>query len=275
MTIAILTPIWGRHELVRLAQHQLAIASDGLDVERWIVGSEGKMSSRLAAKCGAQYVEAPNLPLGRKVNIGLRRLRRYDGVLAIGSDDLLTAGAMRRMIEHPDADICGFLDCYRYIPSRDQLLYWPGYDGERKGETAGCRYYGRRLLELLEWQLWDEKRNSGLDGSAMARIWPHLRMSIAMRLGEDGMVGTEYEAITSVADNPIMQPVEVDRLTGWFGQVADDLRCRPTNVQADAGYDDLESVALSLARQIAVPGASHTVQIRTTPEYRMPWEGIR
>lgn len=177
--LGLLTCVWKRHSLTALVLDYYAAlrasTADRIDWTMVAVGSEGATSRNLAEGRGFTYVEHANEPLGAKWNAGLRPLQqvRPEAVIIVGSDDLVPAAAMEHYLRALDegARFIGFTDMFFYDAPTHRMLYWPGYQGARAGETVGCgRCVHREFLDEVGWQLWHDERNSGLDRSMMERF---------------------------------------------------------------------------------------------------------
>ena len=212
-----LVPLWRRHELARIVLSRLH--RQGIPVV--CVGSEGETSERLARECGADYIEADNSPLGGKFNAGLAHARRAepDAVLVLGSDNLVTdeyLAALRRLVA-AGHDYIGLRDGYVYEHEWDHLVHWPGYIGIREGEPLGSgRCFSRQLLDRLNWELWDDLAERGLDWTTTARmsevgIRPHL-VSMDTQIAHLGV--RMLESLSGVPNGDEKTPELVDDLFG-------------------------------------------------------------
>lgn len=125
-----------------------------------------------AAKWGLHFIEYPNRPLGAKFNAGCYAAIQLGctHMMIQGSDDIIDEAAYNAMMLQ-DADVVGWTDIYFYDLKSEQLKYWPGYDGQREGDTIGCgRMVTVELIERLGGKLYEDNRNKGLDGSMTRRI---------------------------------------------------------------------------------------------------------
>lgn len=124
----------------------------------------------------AHWIEYWNQPLGAKWNYGLKisQAWAYDYVMILGSDDIFTPG----LWEHYKKAMEPFLDGGHYFGLLDfyftdfaRTKYCPGFQHNRKGEPHGAgRMIHRSILEKLNWELWDNNINSGLDASMTERL---------------------------------------------------------------------------------------------------------
>lgn len=112
-----------------------------------------------------------NFPLSNKFNTGLEAFRQFDPeyVIVLGSDDFIDYETLRKLIrvmELSKADLIGITDAYMFDLSTNGLYYFSGYCNHRKGETVGAgRCFSRRILQELDYNLWKDGINCGLDRS--------------------------------------------------------------------------------------------------------------
>jgi len=177
----VLTTLWRRPALTAVTlRHYAGLRADlaeHIDLRLLAVGSEGEVSRAPAERHGWQYVEHANRPLGAKHNALLDVVRdsgEADAVLIIGSDDFLAADYVLRCASDiaSGAAVVGLADLAFLDAARGRAVRWPGYVGTlREGEPVGAgRCISRRALEAVNWRLWDDHLDSGLDGSMWARL---------------------------------------------------------------------------------------------------------
>lgn len=138
-------------------------------------GSEEPDQETMAREAGAEYLNVPNRPLGRKFNATLQAARPYqpDAVLIMGSDDVFCERIARAylpfFIETP---YVGLEDFYFYHTKDRRFGYWGGYEtARRKGEPAGGgRVVPAGHLDHLDWKLWSDGKDHGMDHSAFQRL---------------------------------------------------------------------------------------------------------
>ena len=168
MTFGILTTLWKRHAIARIVlEHYAHLDLSPVHSVRLAVGSEGDVSRSLAEQAGWEYLEHDNLPLSDKWNAGMAALRdRVDAVLIVGSDDIMTANAIRLSLSHIDlgADVVGLKDLY-YYDTRNRQAYY----GERHNPGAGM-IATSDVLDRVNWQPWDLGLNRYLDKSFTNRM---------------------------------------------------------------------------------------------------------
>ncbi len=187
--IVLLTCVWQRQTLTDIILGYYSDVKDkifeDIDLILVAVGSEGDISRNLCEKYGFKYYEHPNAPLSAKWQFGLDATRLYDpdGVVIIGSDDLVTPNIFYRYAGHlQEGLLCaGLTDTYFFdLLKPEHSIHWLGYGGMQKdngmphrlNESIGmARLYSRTLLDLKNFKLWDGVGiNSGLDGRARKAV---------------------------------------------------------------------------------------------------------
>lgn len=178
--IGVVSAMWQRLELTDLVFSHIADMKTALapfmELLPVVAGSEGEESRAVAEKNGFSYIETENLPLGAKWNAALSLLRDQDvdGVVILGSDDLLNDRFFHVLKESlEEGYLLAGLDTFFVLESRSgRLMEWLGYLPPREGESIGAgRFLHRELLERLNWHLWEDGLNAGLDAS----MWRLLR----------------------------------------------------------------------------------------------------
>lgn len=164
MKLTILVPVWRRYETLKIFNSCIERLKEEYDIEVVAVGSEPG-DRVICESLGYYYVEAPNNPLGGKLNFGLKACRSIpsDAVLMLGSDDILSSNLMLYYIQQLNKgfDFIGFLDCYFMNLESGDMIYWKGYRGQRSGEPIGAwRCLSRNLLDKLNWEAWDNQHHS-------------------------------------------------------------------------------------------------------------------
>jgi len=182
--VCLLTCLWQRPELSRVVlEYYRDIRGTLADIELELVaiGSESAASRQIAEANDFHYFEHANSPLSAKWNFGLQQTRQFhpDGVVLVGSDDLLSAGILNHYARclHQGDLFVGFLDgCFLDLGT-SSLCQWHGYAGprwraRRLAETIGMgRLLARPLLEKLDFSLWDgQKADSRLDQLAQTKL---------------------------------------------------------------------------------------------------------
>lgn len=135
------------------------------DVYLLVVGDEENKSSWKERK--GQYLTYPNNPLGAKWNYGLYQLKDipFDYLVILGSDDFLSKD-LWDYYKTLDVHYAGILDLYFMEWKTKRVKYNAGFSRNRAGEPHGAgRAIHRNVLDALQWKLWDEKLEIGLDGA--------------------------------------------------------------------------------------------------------------
>ncbi len=183
LKLGILSCAWQRPELFNLFLKGLKrLHCPGVKITPVIVVSEDK-AMRLCQENGIRYINFANYPLGRKYNVGLGALKDMDYVMSINSDDFLCDKTLSVYKEYMDKkiDFIGIVDIYFYDKRTGRLGYFPGYEEMAKtdrrykgriGESLGaCRVLSKSLLGKVNYRLWIDKVDRGLDWSMMQRLW--------------------------------------------------------------------------------------------------------
>lgn len=168
----IYTAVYQRPEIFRIflshlpEGHRLAVAGSNADDCYEVWKDRGDRHSI--------YIHAENEPLSNKFNIGLQKLKRYDFdyLFITGSDDIYTPGLWRayeHLAQHKLYDYVGLLDFY--FTDFQKTKYCPGFQHNRLGEPHGAgRMISRQVIEQLDFTLWDNGLNSGLDASMTKKL---------------------------------------------------------------------------------------------------------
>jgi len=178
--IALCTAVWRRHAVTELFWANIAQLRGWWDRHEVvpIVAVSDDAAHRRMAPPDAVVCEAPNDPLGAKFNttVGAAGQLGADVVCVLGSDDLCcerVAGALLAEI-NAKTPYAGLQDLYFHDTLTGRTGYWPGYaqrSPHRATEPAGShRLIRREVLDRLQWQLWDQDRNRGMDHSSFRRL---------------------------------------------------------------------------------------------------------
>jgi len=170
--LAVLMAFWRRPEVTRVVMRHYQRLAEVWDLTLVCVGSEGAASQQLAESCGWHYVGAPNAPLSDKLGAGVRYVQELDphaGLLAMGADDLVTEEWIDLCFRSDT--LLGLRDMYLIRRGSWESVWWKGYQNDRRGEPVGAhRFFPRKILDALDWQLWPAGLNRNLDGNLCARI---------------------------------------------------------------------------------------------------------
>lgn len=172
-------PVHGRERLaletVRFLRRQ-----DYPPQEIVIVG-ESRGEEELAEATGAIFVSHPNNPLGAKFQAGVNKARelKADALMMLGSDDWITSNWCSRMMQEIDKgfDLVGGKQLFILSLGFDarELVCLSGYqEPERRDEPLGAgRMFSRRILDKMEWKVFPEMSDGGLDGASYSLAVAH------------------------------------------------------------------------------------------------------
>ncbi len=161
-----------------MAEHALAYAPDGWRVRMVAVVSpedaaDGEFIGRLK-EIGVSVYAFPNSPLSMKWQAGLSMVRYFypktDAVFILGSDDFCSRGYMD--------SACAMLDDGETLPFGRNHVHMlnaetgalAAFEHGNKLLTLGAgRVFPRKSLDALDWVLWVESIEKGLDNSSSTR----------------------------------------------------------------------------------------------------------
>lgn len=171
--IVAVIPVKGR---LPLLGHTIRRLYEKNGVHTVICVGEGPADRNECEHFGAEWVEFPNKPLGKKWNAGFLKAKEYnpDACLFVGSSDWIsdnwieyTSGYLREydLIGKPDFNLLDFGKQLR-------ACHWRGYtDHRRANEPIGIgRILSKRILDKLGWQPMDNHLDSSLDWSMYQKI---------------------------------------------------------------------------------------------------------
>lgn len=128
---------------------------------------------------GAEFIAHRNHPLGRKWNAGFMHAKKYnpDACLFVGSSDWLSDNWISELSPHMNKyDLVGLPGCYFVDIAPDmaevyRLVYWPGYEGKRLGESIGIgRLISAKALDNIDWRPFDDHLDNSMDYSMYRKI---------------------------------------------------------------------------------------------------------
>lgn len=172
--------IWRREDITKTVfdyyQRLIIELKEIVEIQVFIVGSEGNKSKVLTKSFGFNYKEFPNSPLSSKQNQSVLFAKTWnpDGIVLFGSDDILDKKIFKFYVEYLDTEeskthMLGFLDMYFYV--QGNVKYLKGYGERHKDKVLGAgKFFSRELLDTLDWKLWDKLLNRGLDGAMDKRL---------------------------------------------------------------------------------------------------------
>jgi len=176
MKLVVLTALWRRLELsTKVMRFYSSLSIEGVRLTGVAVGSEGEASRQAARLGGFRYVHHENMPLGAKWNAGMERAadEKPDAVMIVGSDDLIEAALIKRLVERirRGAHYAGLTDIYFLDHDTGGLGYFPGHGLHRGGDPVGAgRVFSAPALESVGWRPWSDDLKSGLDRDSHKRM---------------------------------------------------------------------------------------------------------
>jgi hypothetical protein len=174
--VAIVSGLWGRyplalpwwHGMTRIQRHWQA---RGVDCEIVVSGSES-LHYRLCEPLGGHWAEAPNAPLGFKLNAAaqLAYHRDADYLLITGCDDFLAPriiDIMANRVLRDGAKYVGLSGCWFYDLATGRTCLFEEYaTGHiRRGEPVGLGRMIHRSLLPADGRPWENQKNRGMDHS--------------------------------------------------------------------------------------------------------------
>lgn len=223
MKLAVIIPIYKRHDLTRLCFEHLSGQQKKFGFSVFIAGSEGNESAALATEFGFNYIERPNDPLGQKFNSLSLLCKDFDGVLVIGSDDFLPDNAWRKYmtLDMNVKAIYGFRGCYFYSTRNNSFSFF-NYQNVIKTIGAG-RLYTREMMNSVNWKPWSDDQPKGLDTDAIRRCMASGGKEIL--LDQVTMIDVKHShnitshAITRVGSKLSTDIIERDFGTGFLNKL--------------------------------------------------------
>ena len=179
LAIGYVTAMWGRHwlteQVFRYVNSLRKRLAPQIELVPAVAGSEGEISRRIASENDFLYVETDNSPLGAKWNAALGLLKNLPlaGVCIFGSDDLANESYftdLARLIREGH-ELVALSGLYFFDQESHRLLHWKGYPAPRENDSAGAgRFIGKPILERLDWRLWPDNVQSGLDDAMRKQL---------------------------------------------------------------------------------------------------------
>lgn len=170
MKLALILTVWKRHDLERIVIEQFKKQAKKYGFIIVVAGSEGEVSQSLANGC--EYIEIENYPVSRKHNACIKRCKELnvDGVMLFGSDDFITDEYFDFIYQNIESkELIGLKDLYFYSTYQKRFAYFEGWSKSRKTIGAG-RYFSKHILDVMNWQLWDNDKNNALDSNCSTRL---------------------------------------------------------------------------------------------------------
>lgn len=182
MKIAIAVPLYKRPKIFELFCESLceniATLSGVVDITVFFAldpkDDEGEnyriYTNYLSGFKQSMFWEIPNKPLSNKWNklVQLTQGYEWDYLFIAGSDALFSNSFWMKvyMVAQNNIDYMGIYDYFIYNTKDGQMKHWNGFSKDRKGEViGGGRLLKRSLVQQLNFTLWEEGLNVGLDKS--------------------------------------------------------------------------------------------------------------
>jgi hypothetical protein len=168
--LAVILPIYKRHNLTRLCLEWLDIQSKKFSFDVIVAGSEGDTSKKLVEHFWFKYIEVKNNPLSGKLNALIEMCKDYDGVVLTGSDDFISDSVFElyQSIDVSKPVLYGFNNAHVYCTNSNKLATGIPYG---KKMTIGVgRLFTGELLKSLNYKPWNEEKNRGLDTSSSNNV---------------------------------------------------------------------------------------------------------
>jgi len=174
---------------------------------------------KLCNKFGVEWIESRNQPLGAKWNVPLYSLNGLDfsHIIILGSDDIASTSFIEYQMRQ-DADLSGMEDLWFWGLERSRAGYKTfGHWISNLNKILGVgRMVSRRMIEQLDWKLWDDDLVRGLDRSLLDRVRPIAEKIHKFSLKEEGLfvMDIKYDRnisslSTSLPNTEFEDPMEV------------------------------------------------------------------
>ena len=143
----------------------------GIDTHA-VVTNTDKENVEMCKQYGVHYIKHINKPLGRKWNAVVDSLREVDftHLIVLGSDDIVANSFIEQLpLEH---DVSGNHDLWFWGMNPNRAGYFTfGYWRGTKGRVGGVgRTISRRIIEDMDYKLWADDKNYGMDGNMIVNI---------------------------------------------------------------------------------------------------------
>lgn len=170
MKIVACMPVYGRR---RLLSRTITRLYEKNKVFKVICAGDSQKDKEIAERYGAEWVFAPNQPLGHKWNEAFAAAEKYnpDACLFIGSSDWLEDKWLDFMSQFlPEYDLIGTPDHYMFDVRHGKMrtAYWKQYpdgSGRTMEPVGGGRVLSRRLLEGMKWRPFNADWDHSMDYS--------------------------------------------------------------------------------------------------------------
>jgi hypothetical protein len=189
--IVAVMPVSGREELFPLTIKRL-YRQEGVQM-KVVVMCDTPEEQFIARDAGANIaLVITKATLGGKWQTGVEIARQYepDAVMIVGSGNWFTNGWVKTLYPYlDDYDMVGSESMYVYqIRQNDQvMIHWGGYHtNSRKGDMLGAgRLLSRKILDKVDWQIYNTRLNSGLDRSIDRTLRRHGAKTLTLPQGDE------------------------------------------------------------------------------------------
>lgn len=173
-TTACAIAVLGRLPLVRETVNRMKYKNK---VDYIVCVCSNDEDAHFCAQLPCVVVMHPNHPLGSKWNSGWKHLfinYNPDYYIFAGSSDWLSDNWIEGCLPYLDTyDAVGKLDMYLFDlgQTQNRLCHWPGYTGDRAGDTIGIgRMLTKNIVEKMRGLPFHPELDSGLDWSMTLHI---------------------------------------------------------------------------------------------------------
>lgn len=189
--IVAVMPVSGREELFPLTVKRLYQQEDVRMTVICLCDTAKEFA--LAQESGAVSALMPKgITLGDKWQRGIEfsGVVDPDAIMIVGSGNWFTNGWAKTLFPYlDDYDMVGSEAMYVYqIRQNDQvMIHWGGYHtNSRKGDMLGAgRLLSRRILDKVDWQIYNTSLNSGLDRSIDRTLRRHGAKTLTLPQGDE------------------------------------------------------------------------------------------
>lgn len=190
--IVAVMPVSGREELFPLTIKRL-YQQEGVEMDVVAV-CDTLREFGIAINSGSLGMvvhRTPEMTLGLKWQRGISAARDLDpdAIMIVGSGNWFTNGWVKTLCPYlTDYDMVGGEAMYVYqIRQNDSvMIHWGGYHTSRKGDMLGAgRLLSRRILDKVDWQIYNTSLNQRLDRSMSKILRRHGAKTLTLPKGEE------------------------------------------------------------------------------------------
>lgn len=191
--IVAVMPVSGREELFPITIKRL-YQQEGVEMDVVAV-CDTLREFAIAINSGSLGMVVPRIPemtLGLKWQRGIDAARDLDpdAIMIVGSGNWFTNGWAKTLFPYlDDYDMVGSEAMYVYqIRQNDQIMiHWNGYhNNARKGDMLGAgRLLSRKILDKVDWQIYNTSLNRGLDWSMSKILRLHGAKTLTLPAGDE------------------------------------------------------------------------------------------